>query len=264
MKILVFGCLHGSKKAKKVPLRGVDLILIAGDLGKADLMRKMAFKNIERVKKGLSEVEYSPKQRKRAFMEAYNSTIEIVKHLSKFVPVFIIYGNVESSNSETKKVSREIELKLPYLTDKLNSMKNVKVINNKFVKFNGLRIGGLEYFIDTCWIMEFKPKEYRKELKAAKKETDKAKKILRKFKDLDILISHQPPYRILDKVGKPAPKHWRGKHAGSKVILNYIKKKQPKYAFCAHIHEGKGKKKIGKTDVQNIGYNGDYLILDIK
>jgi len=264
MKILVFGCLHGSKKAKKAPLRGVDLILIAGDLGKADLMRKMAFKNIERVKKGLSEVEYSPKQRKRAFMEAYTSTIEIVKHLSKFAPVFIIYGNVESSNSETKKASKEIGLKLPYLTDKLNSLKNVKVINNKFVKFNGLRIGGLEYFIDTCWVMEFKPKDYRKSLKKAKKETDKAKKVLRKFKDLDILISHQPPYRILDKVGKPAPKHWRGKHAGSKVILNHIKKKQPRYAFCAHIHEGKGKKKIGKTNIQNVGYNGDYVLLDIK
>lgn len=264
MRILIFGCPHGSNKIKRVPLKDVDLILIAGDVGKADLMRKMAFKNIERVRKGLLKIEYSSKQRKRAFMEAYNSTIELVKHLSKIIPVFIIYGNVETSNSETKKTSKEIGLKLPYLTNKLNSMKNVKVINNKLVKFNGLRIGGLEYFVDTRWVMEFKPEEYRKKLKAAKKETDKVKKVLRKFKDLDILISHQPPYKILDKVGKPAPKHWRGKHAGSKIILDYIKKKQPRYAFCAHIHEGKGKKKIGKTNVQNVGYNGDYVVLNIK
>lgn len=264
MKILVLGCLHGSKKAKKAPLKGVDLILIAGDLGKADLMRKMAFANIERKKKGLSEVEYPPKQQKKAFMEAYNSTIEIVKHLSRFAPVFIIYGNVESSNSETKKASKEIGLKLPYLTDKLNSMKNVRIINNRIANFKGIRIGGLQYFIDTCWVREFKPEDYKKSLKKAKKGTDKAKRILKKFKDLDILISHQPPYRILDKVGKPAPKHWRGKHAGSQVILNYIKRKQPRYAFCAHIHEGKGKKKLGKTNIQNVGYNGDYALLNIK
>ncbi len=264
MKILVFGCLHGSEKIKKAPLKGIDMILIAGDIGKADLMRKRAFKNIERKRKGLPEVEYPPQQQKKAFMEAYNSTIKIVGHLSKFAPVFIIYGNVESSNSETRKMSNEIGLKLPFLTDKLNSMKNVRIINNKLVKFKDLKIGGLDYFTDTSWVIEFKTKN-KKKIKEAKKETEKARRILRRFGlNLDILISHQPPYKILDKVtAKYAPKDWKGKHAGSKAILNYIKKKQPRYVFCAHIHEGKGKRKIGKTQIYNVGYNGDYVLLNI-
>ena len=70
------------------------------------------------------------------------------------------------------------------------------------------------------------------------------------------------PYKILDKVAaKFAPKNWQGKYAGSKTILKYIKNKSPKYVFCGHIHEGKGIKKIGKTQVYNLG-SGEYKILE--
>ena len=60
-----------------------------------------------------------------------------------------------------------------------------------------------------------------------KKDTEKAKKVLKWFskQKIDILLHHQPPHGVLDKVTfKKAPKHWLGKHAGSKVILNFIKK----------------------------------------
>ena len=261
MKILAIGDPHGELgKIKKISLKGVDLIILTGDLGKANLMRKMAFRNIEREKKGLPEIEYSCSKRKKAFMEAYNSTINLVKYLSKFAPVYTIYGNVESSNAETKKLSKEIGRKLPLLTNNLNAMKNVKVINNKIVKFGNLKIGGLEYFTDTNWVREFKPEDYTKSLKFAKKQTDKVKIILKRFNKLDILVCHQPPHGVLDKVGILAPKHWRGKHAGSKTILNYIKKKQPKYVFCGYIHEGKGKRKIGRTEIYNLGVAGHKIL----
>lgn len=265
MKLLVIGDPHGSDKAKKVPLKEVDLILVTGDLGKADLMRKMAFENIERVKKGLPEKEYTPKQEKRAFMQAYNSSMSLMRYYSKFAPVYVVFGNVESSNAETRKLSKEIGIKLPLLANELNAIKNVKVLNNRVANFRGVRIGGLGYFIDTSWVREFKPEDYRKKLKKAKKKTDKAKKVLRKFgRNLDILLCHQPPYGILDRVNFPgAPKHWQGKHAGSKAILDYIKKRQPDYVFCGHIHEAKGKKKIGKTLVYNAGVAGDYILLNI-
>lgn len=254
MKILVVGDPHGVLKINKTHLKKADLILITGDIGKANLMRKMAFEDIERKKKGLSEIEYSSSQKKRAFMEAYNSSIKIVKYLSKFTQVYIIYGNVESSNYETRKLSKEIGLKLPLLKNNLNAIKNVRVINNQIANFKGIRIGGLEYFVDTSWVIDFKPADFKKMMRNAKKSTDKAKRILKNFKKIDILLCHQPPYKILDKVNfSEAPKHWKGKHAGSKAILDYIKKKQPRYVFCGHIHEGKGKKKIRKTEVHNLG-----------
>ena len=258
MKILAIGDPHGDlKKVRKIPLKGIDLILLTGDLGRADLMRKMAFSNLERKKKGLEEIEYTPKQQKRAFMEAYDSSMKIVRYLSGFAPVYTIYGNVESSNQETRRYSKEIGLKLPFLTDNLNKIKNVRVINNRLSNFDGARIGGLEYFVDTNWVREFKPSNLKKSMRKAKKQTDKAKRVLRNFGDLDILVCHQPPHGFLDKVTfKAAPKHWKGKHAGSNTILEYVKKQQPKYVFCGHIHEGEGKARIGKTEVYNLGVCG--------
>jgi len=257
MKVLAIGDPHGDlKKVKTIPIDDVDLILLTGDLGSANLMRKMAFDNIERQKKGLEEKEYSPHQRKRAFMEAYSSSMKVVKYLARFAPVYTIYGNVESSNPETRKTSNEIGLTLPFLTDDLKAIEGVRVINNKIANFDRVRIGGLQYFVDTNWVQDFKPKEYEKRMKKAKKQTEKARRILRWFGEVDILVHHQPPHGVLDKVGPMAPKHWRGKHAGSKLILDYLKRKQPRYAFCGHIHEGEGMRKIGRTEVHNLGVGG--------
>jgi len=76
-------------------------------------------------------------------------------------------------------------------------------------------------------------------------------------------LCHQPPYGVLDKVtARFAPPAWRGKHAGSKSILKYIKAKQPKYVFCGHIHEGKGMQRVGKTEVYNLGCGG-YKIIEV-
>jgi len=261
MRILAIGDPHGSKKVKRIPTKEIDLILITGDIGKADLARKLAFKNIERKKKGLPEIEPSKKLKKKIYKEVYLSSLDIVKYLSKIAPVYLIYGNVEPESSKDKEEWKKVGV--PFLTDSLKKIKNVRIINNRIANFNGIRVGGLQYFIDTSWIREFKPSDYKKRLKEAKKETDKAKRVLKKFKELDILLCHQPPYGILDKVtSKAAPKHWKGKHAGSKTILDYIKRQHPKYVFCGHIHEAKGNKKIGKTRIYNLGA-GDYVVIDI-
>lgn len=263
VKILAIGDPHGSlEKVRKIPINNIDLILLTGDLGKADLMRKMAFENIERRKKGLEEKDFPNAMKKKAFMEAYNSSLKVIKYLSKKAPVYTIYGNVESRNPETRIESRELGLDLPFLTNSLNAMEGVRVINNRIVNFQGIRIGGLDYFIDTSWVREFKPSDYREKMKSAKKDSDKARKVLKGFNNLDILVCHQPPHGILDKVGFPAPKHWRGKHAGSKLILDYVKRKQPKYVFCGHIHEGEGMKKVGKSEVHNLGVAG-YKIVEL-
>lgn len=262
MKIAVIGDPHGNlEKIKKIPLKGSDLILVTGDLGKAELARQMAFENIRRKKEGLEEKEFSSTQKKKAFMESYHSSMKIIRYLNKFAPVFTIFGNVETSNYYTRKQSKEIGLSLPFLYNDLNNISNVSVINNKFRNFKGIKIGGLEYFTDTSWVKEFKPSEYHKKMKSAKRETGKAKRVLKRFRNrIDILICHQPPYGYLDKVGGAAPKHWQGKHAGSKTILDYIKRYQPKYVFCGHIHEGEGKAKIGNTEVYNLGVGGYNII----
>jgi Icc-related predicted phosphoesterase len=262
MKILAIGDPHGDlAKIKKISLKDVDLILLTGDLGSANLMRKMAFENIGRRKQGMPEKEFPKQQRKRAIMEAYNSTIKLVKYLSQSAPVYTIFGNVESSNARTRQHSKEIGVKLPFLYNALTSTKGVRVINNVAANFQGVRVGGLEYFVGTDWVERFKPSDFEEKMKKAKKETKKAKNALKNFNNVDILVCHQPPYGVLDKVtAKFAPKGWQGKHAGSKLILNYIKRRPPMYVFCGHIHESEGVKRIGKTEVYNLGVAGHKFI----
>ena len=266
MKILAVGDPHGDiEKIKKIPLSSLDLILLTGDIGKADLARKRHFENFERKIKGLKELEYDSKYRKDVHMEIHNSTLQILRHLSKFAPVYTIQGNVGIPTlSRVRKDNEKYGLSLTSTYEQMKLMKGVNLIKNRLRILKGIRIGFLEYFVDTCWVREFKPPEYKKSMKKAKKETDKAKRVLKRFKDIDILICHQPPYGILDKVTwKEAPRSYQGKHAGSKVILDFVKKNQPKYVFCGHIHEGEGRRKIGKTEVHNLGICG-YKLIEIQ
>lgn len=266
VKILAIGDPHGSDKIKKIPISRIkpDLILIPGDLGKADLAREFFFKNIERQNKGLEKEKPSKAFEKKMYLERYKTSLGVVRYLSKFAPTYTIFGNADYYNYDVRKLAKKIGMNLPFMYNDLNSIKNVRVINNIIANFDGLRIGGLEMFKDINWIRDFKPKDYQKQMKKAKKGTSKAKRILRGFKGVDILLCHQPPYKILDKVGFPAPKIWHGKYAGSIPILDFIKKQQPKLVLCGHIHENKGMKMVGKTQVYNLGCSGDYEVIDIE
>ncbi len=257
VRILAVGDPHGRVDLlRKIPKRGVELVLVTGDLGKADLARKRFFENVKRKQEGLPELEDDEEFDYRASMEVYSSSVKVLDYLSRFAPVFTIYGNVEPYGGRRPEKNR----RAPWLPRTLKGMEGVSVINGRVRNFGGVRIGGLEFFTDTCWIREFKPGDYKKRMVKAKKVTDKMRGILGRFGDLDILVHHQPPYGFLDQVGGAAPKHWQGKHAGSKIILNYIRRYQPQYAFCGHIHEGEGMVKIGETEVYNLGVGGHKIV----
>jgi Icc-related predicted phosphoesterase len=265
MKILAIGDPHGDiEKIRKIPKKDVDTIIITGDLGKANYARKFYFENIKRKQQGLEELEYDGKICRNVYKEIYDSTIKVLSYLAKNTPTYSFLGNVGNhiiKDSEVKKDEKKYNVKLPYLGKSIKKIDNFHLAVNVVRNINGLRVGFLEYFNDIFWDKEFGTKD-KKKIKKAKKETDKAKKILKNFGSLDILVCHQPPYGYLDKVsGKwGAPKNYWGKHAGSKVILDYVKKYQPKYVFCGHIHEGEGKTKIGKSEVYNLGVAGHKII----
>ena len=147
----------------------------------------------------------------------------------------------------------------------IDKMDNIYLVKNRLRVLNGFRVGFLEHFVDYDLAKE--QSGDKKRIAKAKKDSEKAKRVLKGFgKNLDILLCHAPPYGCLDTVsGKyGAPKRFWGKHVGSRIILDYIKKNQPRYVFCGHIHEAKGKKKIGETEVYNLGVSGDYVLLEIK
>ncbi|MEM4272702.1 MAG: metallophosphoesterase family protein, partial [Candidatus Bilamarchaeaceae archaeon] len=60
-----------------------------------------------------------------------------------------------------------------------------------------------------------------------------------------ILLTHAPPYGILDEVED-------GLHAGSRAVQRIMEKKGPLLLACGHIHDVEGKQKVGETTVVQI------------
>ena len=264
MKVLAIGDPHGNlEKISNISLKGISLVLITGDLGEADLARKRFFENSRRKKEGLPELKEDAKFEKAVYNQIHNSTIKVLKHFPRSVPVYTIQGNVGIyTDSEINKKNEKHGFNLKSTTGEIKKLGNISLAKNQIRIINGVRIGFLEYFTDVSWVKEFKPKDYGKYMRRAQKQTEKARRVLERFGDLEILVCHQPPYGFLDTVNFPGvPKDWIGKHAGSKAIRDYIKRRQPNYVFCGHIHEGEGKAEIGKTKVYNLGVGG-YRIVD--
>lgn len=68
-------------------------------------------------------------------------------------------------------------------------------------------------------------------------------------KDVDILITHGPPYGILDKSSYTGIDD--GGHVGCEDLLNTVVRIKPQYHIFGHIHEDYGKKTIGATTYIN-------------
>ena len=62
-----------------------------------------------------------------------------------------------------------------------------------------------------------------------------------------IVVHHAPPYRTrCDRMRL-------GLHVGSRSLRSFCEKKQPELVLCGHIHEARGRDRIGKTEVVNGG-----------
>jgi len=66
---------------------------------------------------------------------------------------------------------------------------------------------------------------------------------------IDILVTHCPPYGVLD-----------GQNWGCKILLEAVKRIQPKYLLCGHVHESQGIAFIGKTQVINAACLNEHYI----
>jgi Icc-related predicted phosphoesterase len=184
----------------------------------------------------------------------------LVRHVAEHRRIFTVTGNADLSNYDTLKFSSQFGIELPLLYHTLKEIGNVRLIDNRLALFRGLRIGGIKYFTDISWAEEFELAGIPKIRERALRETAKVESILERFGRLDILVTHVPPYGILDNVNSNiARPEWTGRHAGSKAILQYIKQYQPSYVFCGHIHEAEGIEKIGKTSIYNLGLGGHWI-----
>ncbi len=84
--------------------------------------------------------------------------------------------------------------------------------------------------------------------------------ILSKLGQVDVLVSHMPPYDTkLDVIRS-------GAHVGSKALREYIERVQPLLCVCGHIHESPGIDHIGRTVLVNAGpmMHGRYAVIEVR
>ncbi len=75
--------------------------------------------------------------------------------------------------------------------------------------------------------------------------------------DFDILITHYPPYKTVDKA-------WSGVHIGLREVRELVEVKRPKLVLCGHVHESPGAVTLNETLVVNPGpaRDGRYAIIE--
>jgi len=264
MKIAAIGDPHGNlEKIIKIPLEGVDIVLLTGDLGKTDILRRQAMQYLSIPHPGPQEKQSHAEGFRQAFLTAHETALKLADYLAGCCPVFIVRGNADLSNYDIRKFSLTFGVELPFLYQQLSAIRGVRLVDNRVAVFKGLRIGGIKYFTDICWAKEFGLDGLAKIKKRALQDTGKIGRALGRFGRLDILLTHIPPYGVLDRVDSASiHPSWVGRHAGSKTILEYIRRRQPRYVFCGHIHESEGFEKVGRTEVYNLGMGG-YKIIEL-
>lgn len=120
----------------------------------------------------------------------------------------------------------------------------VRYVQDEEIEIEGLKIFGTPYQPFFCnWAFNIK-------------DSDELSEIYDKIPEgLDILITHCPPYDILDKSHKPNFHNMTGESPlGSKELKNRLEsmEKPPRYHIFGHIHGDGGKTlKVGETTYIN-------------
>lgn len=162
------------------------------------------------------------------------------------IPTIIFKGNMFLSRGGVR-----------YFRDLVKKYKK-KYKNFQYKRIGKLKIDGVNFILFDMIYEEHSHKFLSKYFTDKIKNDEREKRLNKLLNELEnpIVLSHAPPYGFVDKVHS-------GEHVGSKVLLKAIKKHQPKLVLCGHIHEAKGKAKIGKTQVINLGCCGDYEIIEV-
>ncbi len=101
----------------------------------------------------------------------------------------------------------------------------------------GIRIYGFSYQRD----------QFRTLMKSLNKNPEKWNEIP---DNIDVLVTHVPPQKILDKTTS-------GSNVGSKSLRKFTEKLKPKIHIFGHIHESYGNIKIEDTEYYNVCYFDD-------
>lgn len=97
-----------------------------------------------------------------------------------------------------------------------------------YLQDEGVKIGGVKFY-GSPWQLPFMDWAFNLPEDELRREFERIPE------NVDVLITHSPPYGILDSVRKD-------EHLGSKSLLEKVSKVRPRYHIFGHIHNGYGKR----------------------
>lgn len=287
MKLFIVGDLHGRKPIIKN--KNFDAIVLVGDIcddRKIAPFYKEYFKLIKN--KDFNEdfdewltKQISKKRIKKYEKESLNVGRKILKYIDSLrKPIFIVAGNWDQSYRKSRIKSTKSyynHLKTVhdyYLGDKINTYltKGIKNLNDcmfKCVEFN--RINFIGYGLSSTpekpkkkFLKKIKDKEAKSLEKSYQRILDKLGTAYKKRKNKKLptfFITHNVPYKTKLDTCKDKKSYAYKKHLGSTIARTFCEKFQPLICAGGHVHEGRGKDKIGKTTIINPGYGKQAQVL---
>jgi len=199
-------------------LEGGDLLLVAGDLTARD-----------------SENEYL----------LFGEWILKQNYRCKIITC----GNHDSLIEKKHKYSHVCDdLRLPQMFINPFMLSGAEYLCDSGTEFNGLKIWG------SPWTLTFEGINPKCKAFTVETEQELADKWASIPDDIDILITHSPPFDILDELIE------EGKHAGSTALGHVLMRVRPKLHVFGHIHEAYGQTEYfsGCISVNASHVNEDY------
>ncbi len=265
MKFLAFSDLEGRhdliSRLLEFDLSGYDFLLYKGDTPDPSMYKKIrkeqTLSGVAWEKRCTSAIIEDFPETKAAFMQAIEDSRkvnDVFARLREKLPILGVLGN---SDTAPTVVAPMLGL------EPVDFAKNMTIIHNKVVQYNGYSIvgynGRAQYQDET---VVDAPQLYFAEAKA---EAD----LDELFKELDpdktILVTHAPPYGVLDKVDDDWIEYGtatygdkaKDGHIGSDAFANIVAKYEPFVHTFGHIHEAAGVVRRGKTTFINGGALGE-------
>ena len=285
MKILVIGDLHGRKP--RIHFKDFDCIVQVGDVCSDKEIAPYYKKWFEELKKN-PETSLDPeemiiekvgkkglKQMKRRSLEEGRKILEFLNSFGKLV--FIVPGNWDESFGKTKikGIKRKGYSSIKARYDRFNGdevnkklvkgLRNVMDCQFRLHEFCGLNIlgYGLSNSPEKVSRKDFSEKDYLKLKRAYEKIINRLRDVYKKRdrRFPTIFLTHNIPYNPRLDIGMQKGSYTYKKHLGSTIARDFCAKYQPLVCIGGHMHEGKGKDKIGKTVVINPGFGRDAQVL---
>lgn len=239
MNILALGDPHGvlpKRLSEIIKENKIDMIICVGDIAPVPIV-----KNPKKTYETLQTVDWRKFRKKMD--DSYKKVLE--KICSFDLPVLVLKGNMYSTTNEARSFVRNLHSKYKNLVYKMTG--KIKIKGQDFIL--------LDMIYEPYSHKRYFSKNYTQKIKSNINRANKLNKMLKELDD-PILVTHAPPYKILDKTVTNL-------HIGSKILLSAISKYPPKMVLCGHVHEGKGTKKTLGTTIHNLGFRGDYKILKV-